>query len=477
MGKSDGFEIMCDCCGTDLSNLVSIRCAECTDEEYDTCVPCFAKGASSKNHKPYHDYIVIEQQAYPIFTNDWGADEELLMIEGLEQFGVGSWEDIADHIGRRSKEDVEKHYKMVYLESPNYPMPYIVDRPLLDDMSEFMERRRKRLEKYNAHQQLLRSDPQQKGTKDQQGALASVPACHEIQGYMPGRLEFETEAENDAEMVIKNLLFEPDDNDFDVEQKLTVLSIYNSRLERRTERKRTILAHNLLDYRKLIATEKKRTKEEKELYNKLKPFVRVLPADEFQKFTEDILAEQSYRHRIAELQEYRQNGIKTLDEAKKYEKDKQVRHSAIFRTSQPPIPQRYSYFEQLVNEQHSISNMHANTNNISSSLTSDGSSTPNVVINDEEPMLMKVKKMSGIAPLDVAHAPDVDLLSPEEKLLCTQLRIVPKSYLAIKQGIIQAGIRNHSVSQRKLVRELFPHIDDQRISRIYDFFVAQNWIA
>lgn len=447
MGKSEGFEIMCDSCGADLSNLVSIKCAECEDE-YDLCVPCFAKGASTKSHKPYHDYIVIEQQAYPIFCNDWGADEELLMIDGLEQFGMGSWEDIAEHIGRRSKEEVEKHYKSVYLNSPNYPMPYIVDSPLLDDMSDFMERRRNRLEKFNAHQLLLRSDQQQ-----QKGVLASIPACHEIQGYMPGRLEFETEIENEAEMVIKNLLFEPDDTELDIEQKLAVLSIYNSRLERRTERKRIILAHGLLEYRKLAAIDKKRSKEERELYNRLKPFVRVLPADEFQRFTEDVIAEQLYRHRIAELQEYRQNGIKSLEEAKKYEKDKQLRHLAIFRTSQPPVPQRHSYFEQYLQ-------------------TSNNSG-----VTEEDLTNLKIKKMTGVAPLDVSHAPCADLLSPQERLLCTQLRIVPKSYLAIKEGILQAVVINPGQSQRKMVRDLFPHIDDQRLGRIYEFFVAQNWVS
>ncbi|KNC33198.1 hypothetical protein FF38_08281, partial [Lucilia cuprina] len=152
---------------------------------------------------------------------------------------------------------------------------------------------------------------------------------------MPGRLEFETEAENDAETVIKNMLFEPEDSELDVEQKITALAVYNSRLERRTERKRTILEHNLLDYRKLAAIEKKKSKEERELLAKLKPYVRLLPREEFAKFTEDMTAEIQYRHRIAELQEYRQNGIKTLEEANKYEKEKHIRLNALFRSSQP----------------------------------------------------------------------------------------------------------------------------------------------
>ena len=37
--------------------------------------------------------------------------------------------------------------------------------------------------------------------------LASAPTCHEIAGYMPGRLEFETEWENDAEGLIRDMEF------------------------------------------------------------------------------------------------------------------------------------------------------------------------------------------------------------------------------------------------------------------------------
>lgn len=57
-----------------------------------------------------------EQHAYPIFSADWGADEELLLIDGAQIYGLGNWADIADHIGNRTKEDVEAHYVSVYIE-------------------------------------------------------------------------------------------------------------------------------------------------------------------------------------------------------------------------------------------------------------------------------------------------------------------------------------------------------------------------
>jgi len=42
-----------------------------------------------------------------------------------------------------------------------------------------------------------------------QKPTASVPACHEVQGYMPRQLEFETEYFNEAEEAVQHMQFEP----------------------------------------------------------------------------------------------------------------------------------------------------------------------------------------------------------------------------------------------------------------------------
>lgn len=49
---------------------------------------------------------------------------------------------------------------------------------------------------------------------------ASQPACHEVAGYMPGRREFETEWENDAEQMIKDIEFLDSDTPEDVGKAL-----------------------------------------------------------------------------------------------------------------------------------------------------------------------------------------------------------------------------------------------------------------
>ena len=83
---------------------------------------CFADGESSHNHQPAtHPFRVIEQNSVPIYDKNWGADEELLLLEGAEIYGLGSWADIADHIGGyRTKDEVREHYEKTYLESSRF---------------------------------------------------------------------------------------------------------------------------------------------------------------------------------------------------------------------------------------------------------------------------------------------------------------------------------------------------------------------
>ena len=248
----------CDVCSSDCTNRIRIQCAICTD--YDLCVPCFAAGLTTGDHKPWHDYQIIEQNTYPIFDRDWGADEELLLIQGCETSGLGNWADIADHIGNRSKEEVAEHYFKIYLESKDYPLPEM--NKDFTDVSplQFLEERKERLEK---RKNIPLPPPRGK-------PVASVPLCHEIQGYMPGRLEFDHEAENEAEIPIKDMVFDPEDLANDIDLKLTILDIYNSRLTTRAERKRVMILNHLLDYRKNIGSDKRKSKEEKDLLKKNK---------------------------------------------------------------------------------------------------------------------------------------------------------------------------------------------------------------
>lgn len=477
----------CDVCGQDCSNRVRVSCAECS--EYDLCVPCFSSGASSGDHKPYHDYRIIEQPVFPIFSEDWGADEELLLIEGAQTCGLGNWSDIAKHIGGRSKDEVKQHYFKYYLDSPTYPIP-----DMNKDFSHvtpeaFAQRRKKRLEeRLNAPLPPPIPKPP-----------ASVPLCHEVHGYMPGRLEFEQEYENDAEVSVKDMVFDlKEDKPEDVNLKLTILEIYDARLSARAERKRLMLKYKLLDYKKNMEQEKKkrRLKEEKEVHNKLKAYTRIMTPKNFSEFSEDLLTEFSLRNRIAQLQSWRNAGLTTIESGIKYEKDKVVganqlqraantagtRHSRTSSYSASTIPAVSDrYFSDLVANSSnngsltSLSSIGAAANNNNNNSTSvSGGDAGNGAAAGAAGALSKNKKNTP-APLDISHAPDFELLSPEEQKMCSQLRIRPKPYLAIKETLFRELIRSGGVLKKRTARELLK-IDVNKTSKIYEFFVQQNWI-
>lgn len=177
----------------------------------------------------------------------------MLLLEGAELYGLGSWADIADHIGGyRTKDEVRDHYISTYIESSKFPLPERAspnDHTLLDTISreQFQARKKRRIEE---RKELAKTAPP---PAPKQKPNASTPACHEVQGFMPGRREFEVEYANDAEEAVQHMQFDPGDGvnprtgemDPETELKLTVMDIYNSRLTERVERKKILLQSTL----------------------------------------------------------------------------------------------------------------------------------------------------------------------------------------------------------------------------------------
>ena len=91
-----GLQIQCDGCDCDLTHSIRIKCADPVCEPgdgVDICPSCFCAGKEFGKHKRDHAYRVVVSQlllsagasrvlkphqelhSYPIFEEDWGADE------------------------------------------------------------------------------------------------------------------------------------------------------------------------------------------------------------------------------------------------------------------------------------------------------------------------------------------------------------------------------------------------------------------
>jgi len=98
------FCLICDC---DITNFT-----HAFDEvtKGHICLRCFAQGKEKRDFKRGQQYRIIHSLNFEVFSKGWTAQEELLLLEGLQSSGFGNWTDIAKQIISKTKEDCELHY-------------------------------------------------------------------------------------------------------------------------------------------------------------------------------------------------------------------------------------------------------------------------------------------------------------------------------------------------------------------------------
>lgn len=661
-----GVQYHCDVCGLDISSTVRISCATCETQPgaldtYDLCCCCFLEGSETGSHKAWHDYRVVEQHAYPIFCSDWGADEELLLIDGAQIYGLGNWADIADHIGNRTKEEVEDHYVKVYIEgrdgtaegdarAEQIVQSFLASRRTMEprgqqlpvagpnvhfvaqiNAEEFQRQKRKRIEDLREDQaafNVLSSTH----TKDGQVAkpvppkpLVSAPTSHsELAGFMPGRLEFESEYEQDAENFVKDMEFgkvyrfgggampsefealgqraekgksrmeasgrggpslgsrgatkankrstseeredkedkeegdeegkekgdsdteggdeegqdkeadeEEEDEDKDEEMdeaeeasqmdnsvmdvdasqvvqadqsavekdatavsaqappaetddraadwdedegdldlKLTVLDIYNERLDRRGRRKEFIFSRNLVDYKRSIAAERKRPKEERDILNRVRHFAQMQTAVDFEEFYNGLCYEDALRRAAAQLQMYRRAGITNLTDAAKFDAEQIERARKALVAAEGGL----AAFPLGGAQSRSASGRNArDTSAVAFDDADSAIATPTTKTSKKGATDDKKPTRKPPKPLDLSQHPSLNLLTRAEQELCSVVRIQPQVFLIMKKEIIVEFVRRKGRFTRRESRILFK-CDVNKVGRVYDLLESEGYL-
>ncbi|XP_013407297.1 transcriptional adapter 2-beta-like [Lingula anatina] len=188
----------CNYCQTNILD-VRVRCAECDD--FDLCLQCFSCGAEVGIHRKDHKYQVIDNGSFSVFTPEtqkWTAVNESMLLDGVEHFGFGNWEDIAEQVGHSTPEECCEHYFTFYVKGnigkatlPNENTTKITDHTGPDSGP--------------LSPSLTTPLPSVDIPQNEQQEL----------GYMPLRDDFEREYDNDAETLVSNLSLNYDDEDVD----------------------------------------------------------------------------------------------------------------------------------------------------------------------------------------------------------------------------------------------------------------------
>ncbi|KAE8352172.1 hypothetical protein BDV28DRAFT_135561 [Aspergillus coremiiformis] len=95
------------------------------DSKYDLCPNCFLQGRMPSSHSA-SDFVKLEDNAYSVVPDKdapWSDSELVLLLEGLENFDE-NWEQIANHVGTRTKEECVMKFLQLEIEDK-----YVEDLP------------------------------------------------------------------------------------------------------------------------------------------------------------------------------------------------------------------------------------------------------------------------------------------------------------------------------------------------------------
>ncbi|KAL0221140.1 hypothetical protein RCL1_000994 [Eukaryota sp. TZLM3-RCL] len=306
----------CNNCRANISSEVHIRCAECAD--FDLCLNCFSVGVELDDHKKTHCYRVLDFSSSALFESHWTAEDELLLMEAIELYGLCNWEGIAEHIGRVLPSEVKRHYLKTYTHGPNKlpdpsitspipttaPPPYALEPeplPPKDDKapSELPEPKTKEEEAQRKHQ-----------------------TTH---FYNPLRHDFVEEYKNDADKALVSLTQIKDNSPLMQELQAELFMAYNDLVSERNFRKNFIVERDLLNpANRDFKQQKNMSEAEKELRNDVKIFAQFYSPHEFEEeFLKPFLEDFRIRKQLEDISKGIQLGINSMEELRRYFEDEE----------------------------------------------------------------------------------------------------------------------------------------------------------
>ncbi|XP_037811685.1 transcriptional adapter 2B isoform X2 [Lucilia sericata] len=298
----------CTNCQDDIQG-IRVHCAEC--ENFDLCLQCFAAGAEIGAHQNNHAYQFMDTGTaiLSVFRGKgaWTAREEIRLLDAIEQYGYGNWEDVSKHIETKSAEDAKEEYVNKFVNGTigrHTWTPAQAQRPtLIDHTSE--------------------DNGPLGATAMQRLPPLDITAEEAAQlGYMPNRDSFEREYDFTAEQLISKMSLNTDDTEADYLLKLAHVDLYTRRLRERVRRKRLVRDYQLVANffrNRNYAQHPGLSREQKDFRDRFRVFAQFYTANEYERLLNSLEREKELRIRLSELCRYRYNGLTKIDECRHFE--------------------------------------------------------------------------------------------------------------------------------------------------------------
>lgn len=388
------------------------------------CAECFASRVEVGNHKSYHPYRFADTVMIPLLSDTWSPTELSQLLEGLEQFGYGNWNDVSRFVDTKGPTECRDAVSNFFVDG-------CIGRATYDEQ----------LRGNAADHTSSKIQPAQESQSDANDL--SVPELMVV-GWLPSRDEFEVEHNNEAESLVSSLevgKYEDGDDEVETALKLAHIEMYQERLKDRDRRRQAVRDYNLVRHffrdggshalaaaaaGKLVGQlkpVKRGGRDSKgELMERLKATARFQTTTaEHAAFVASMLRERELKSRIKELNRYRKNGVHSNREAEQFDAQRVRRNRE---KAERKRAQESAGFEELSLSRKEIS------------LGTAGSAD------------LDLDSLTTVVGL-----PGFDMLTSNEKRLCGSLRLHPCLYIAYKTCLL----RDHALKRRgQIPRPLHP---------------------
>ncbi|XP_043290061.1 transcriptional adapter 2-alpha-like isoform X1 [Venturia canescens] len=423
----------CCACKTTLSEPY-IRCAECVNTRL--CLLCFSNGREMNQHQNDHNYVVVKNEFPLIEESTWSAKQESRLLDVIQECGFGNWIDIAKRIQGKSAEECKIHYLKHYIEHQSLPdlpriretrtslfggepIPYLFKLQDLDEPPRFIP-------------------------NSMNGRL--------LAGYNAARSDFDVNFDNHAESLVSELNFrefEPQDDNYRLGTSLqiAIVQAYNNRLMERARRYRILRNHGLIAFRRTISwLQRYETTITRPIADRLLIFMQLTSGIEFDYILEGLHHFGEIKNYISKLMDYRANGLKTFRSIPMFKKLSKLRREHDKDRKQYMNNPEYSWKSVL----------------------------PLSVLTPSIQVTAPTNQRKVPPPLEIRGLPGSDKLTPNERELCSNARIVPANYFDYKRILIN---ENKKIGSLRLAQaRVLLKIDVNKTRKLYDFLVEEGYI-
>ena len=160
----------------------------------------------------------------------------MALLEAVELYGFGNWNDVAAVIGTQTPEEVKEHFCNYYVYGNIGKHTWDVLRNTTLEIKD-----------HTCEDRPLSPSLFSSINQPETSSIWINPNQQQQLGYMPKRDDFEREFDNEIESVISYLTITPEDDETDQELKAIHVDVYKKRLAERFRRKAIAREYNLVN--------------------------------------------------------------------------------------------------------------------------------------------------------------------------------------------------------------------------------------